>query len=158
MKKQKKCHWGRQSCHFWSPHGVNKSLCQRFIKDYRKWGWMKVASFINLHSFDLTPHDTRVCTTLGGLPFMTSTLRGEGVPSKADIVRNLSKGGCVNLRTRGGGDQKIRKLYGSPPTTWTTLRKNPHPPHGGNLFLIHDELQKWKKWNTFLMSRMAMAL
>ena len=28
---------------------------------------------------------------------------GEGVPSKADIVSNLSKGGCVNLRTRGGG-------------------------------------------------------
>ena len=24
-----------------------------------------------------------------GLPFMTSALRGEGVPSKADIVRNL---------------------------------------------------------------------
>ena len=34
---------------------------------------------------------------------MTSTLRGEGVPSKADIESNLSKGGCVNLRTRGGG-------------------------------------------------------
>ena len=32
---------------------------------------------------------------------MTSALRGEGVPSKADIVSNLSKGGCVNLRTRG---------------------------------------------------------
>ena len=33
---------------------------------------------------------------------MTSTLRGgRGVPSKADIVSNLRKGGCVNLRTRG---------------------------------------------------------
>ena len=36
-----------------------------------------------------------------GLPFMTSALRGRGVPSKADIVSNL-KGGCVNLRTREG--------------------------------------------------------
>ena len=35
------------------------------------------------------------------LPYMTSALRGEGVPSKADIVSNLSKGGCVNLQTRG---------------------------------------------------------
>ena len=34
-----------------------------------------------------------------GLPFRTSALRG--VPSKADVVSNLSKGGCVNLRTRG---------------------------------------------------------
>ena len=33
---------------------------------------------------------------------MTSALRGEGIPSKADMVSNLSKGGCVNLRTRGG--------------------------------------------------------
>ena len=38
---------------------------------------------------------------------MTSAMRGEGVPSKADIVSNLSKGGCVNLRTRGGGGPKI---------------------------------------------------
>ena len=27
--------------------------------------------------------------------------RGRGVPSKADIISNLSKGGCVNLRTEG---------------------------------------------------------
>ena len=48
-----------------------------------------------------------------GLPFMTSALRGEGgVPSKADMVSNLSKGGCVNLRTGGGKGQKIRKFYG----------------------------------------------
>ena len=32
---------------------------------------------------------------------MTSALRGGGVPSKADIVSNFSKGGCVNLQTRG---------------------------------------------------------
>ena len=37
-----------------------------------------------------------------GLPFRMSALRG-GVPSKADIVSNLSKGGFVNLRTRGEG-------------------------------------------------------
>ena len=49
-----------------------------------------------------------------GLPFRTSALRGEGVPSKADIVCNLSKGRCVNLRTRGGGGQKIRNLCGCP--------------------------------------------
>ena len=41
-----------------------------------------------------------------GLPFRKSALRGEGVPSKADIVSNLSKGGCVNLRTRGWGGSK----------------------------------------------------
>ena len=35
-----------------------------------------------------------------GLPYMTSALRGEGVPSKAYIISNLSKGGSVNLRTR----------------------------------------------------------
>ena len=35
---------------------------------------------------------------------------GRGVPSKADIVNNLSKRGCVNLRTRG--DLKIRKFCG----------------------------------------------
>ena len=42
------------------------------------------------------------------LPFMTSALRGEGVLGKSNEVSNLSKGGCVNLRT--GGGQKIRKF------------------------------------------------
>ena len=55
---------------------------------------------------------------LRGLPFMTSALRGEGVPSKADIVSNLSKGGCVNLWTRGEGVNKSENfadvIYGSP--------------------------------------------
>ena len=46
-----------------------------------------------------------------GLPFMTSALRGEGVPSKADIVSNLSKGGCVNLRTRGRRGSKNPKIF-----------------------------------------------
>ena len=41
---------------------------------------------------------------------MTSTLRG--VPSKADIVSNLSKGSCVNLWTRGV--QKIRNFLWTP--------------------------------------------
>ena len=43
---------------------------------------------------------------------------GRGVPSKADIVSNLSKGGCVNLRTRGEGVKKsdifADFIYGSP--------------------------------------------
>ena len=33
---------------------------------------------------------------------MKSALRGEGVPSKADIVSNLSKGGCVEFVDRRG--------------------------------------------------------
>ena len=50
---------------------------------------------------------------------MMSALRGGGgVPSKADIVSNLSKGGCVNFRTRGEGVKKSEifadVLYGSP--------------------------------------------
>ena len=43
---------------------------------------------------------------LRGLPFMTSALRGEGVPTKADIVSNPYKGGCMNLQTRGEGVKK----------------------------------------------------
>ena len=36
----------------------------------------------------------------------TSSLeRGGGVPSKADSVSHLSKGGCVNLRTEGEGSK-----------------------------------------------------
>ena len=42
---------------------------------------------------------------------MTSALRGEGGPSKADIVSNLSKGGCVNLGTRGGGGVKKSEIF-----------------------------------------------
>ena len=50
---------------------------------------------------------------------MTSTLRGEGgVSPKADIVLELSKGGCVNLRTRGRGVQNPKNfadvINGSP--------------------------------------------
>ena len=49
---------------------------------------------------------------------MTSALKARGVPSKADIVSNLSKGGCVNLRTRGEGVKKSENfadvIYGSP--------------------------------------------
>ena len=39
---------------------------------------------------------------------MTSALRreGAGVPSKADIVSNPSKGGCVNLQAGGRGSKK----------------------------------------------------
>ena len=59
-------------------------------------------------------------SNLRGLPFRTSALRGEGVPSKADVVSNLSKGGCVNLRTRGEGVKKSEMLAdvltGSPRT------------------------------------------
>ena len=49
---------------------------------------------------------------------MTFALRGvRGVPSKADIVSNLSKGGRVNLRTRGGvkkSENVADLIYGSP--------------------------------------------
>ena len=41
---------------------------------------------------------------------MTSALRGEGVPSKTDIVSNLSKGGCVNLQTGGRGSKNPKIL------------------------------------------------
>ena len=46
--------------------------------------------------FDVRLNQIELRAGTGGLPFMTSALRGEGVPSKADIVSNLSKGGCVN--------------------------------------------------------------
>ena len=39
---------------------------------------------------------------------MTSALGG--VPSKADIVSDLSKGGCVNLQTRRGGVKKTENF------------------------------------------------
>ena len=46
-----------------------------------------------------------------GLPLSTSTLRGGGgVCPKADIVLELSKGGCVNLWTRGEGGPKKPKI------------------------------------------------
>ena len=45
---------------------------------------------------------------------MTSALRGVHVPSKADIVSNLSKGVCVNLRTRVGVKKSEDVVYGSP--------------------------------------------
>ena len=61
---------------------------------------------------------------------MTSALRGEGggVPSKADRVSNISKGGWVNLRT--GGVKKSENvadvLYGSPLTESISLVKDFH--------------------------------
>ena len=48
---------------------------------------------------------------------MTSALMGRGgVPSKADIVSNLSKGGCLNLQTGGVKKSEIFAdvLNGSP--------------------------------------------
>ena len=50
---------------------------------------------------------------------MTSALKGGGGPGKADEVREFSKGGCVKMRTRGGGGQKIGKFCGRP--KWTPL-------------------------------------
>ena len=45
---------------------------------------------------------------------------GRRVTSKADIVSNRDKGGCVNLRTRGKWVKKSEKfadiMYGSPQT------------------------------------------
>ena len=43
---------------------------------------------------------------------MTSALKGGGGPGKADKVREFSKGGCVKMRTRGEGCQKIGKFCG----------------------------------------------
>ena len=43
---------------------------------------------------------------MGPYLYDVRTEGGRGVPSKADIVIKLSKGGCVNLRTRGEGVQK----------------------------------------------------
>ena len=45
---------------------------------------------------------------------------GRGVPSKADIVSNLRKGGCVNLRTRGRGSKNPKFLR-------TYLMEAPYP-------------------------------
>ena len=55
------------------------------------------------------------------LPFMTSAPRGEGgFSEKADEVRELSKGSCVNLQTRGEGVKKSENfadvINGSPQT------------------------------------------
>ena len=45
------------------------------------------------------------------LPLSTSTPRGGGgVGPKADIRLEISKGGCVNLRTRGGRGSKNPKF------------------------------------------------
>ena len=47
------------------------------------------------------------------LPLSTSTPRGGGgVGPKADIRLEISKGGCVNLRTRRGGGPKTRNFCG----------------------------------------------
>ena len=53
---------------------------------------------------------------------------GRGVPSKADIVSNLSKGGCVNLRTK-----KIRNFCRRP--KWK-------PPYGNNHAISVKSLKK----------------
>ena len=55
---------------------------------------------------------------------MTSALGGGGgPPPKAVIVRKLSKGGCMNLQTRGEGVQKspnfCRLLLSMAPKTTT---------------------------------------
>ena len=63
-----------------------------------------------------------------------SALRGEGVPSKADIVSNLSKGGWVNLRTRGEGVKKSELLRTSlmeAPYSKSKSRANAHRKEGG---------------------------
>ena len=47
---------------------------------------------------------------LGASIYDVRTEGGRGVPSKADIVCNLSKGGWVNLRTRGEGSKNMQIL------------------------------------------------
>ena len=41
---------------------------------------------------------------------MMSALEGGAGPGKADKVRELSKGGCVKMQTRGEGVKKIQKF------------------------------------------------
>ena len=50
----------------------------------------------------------------GAFIYDVHTEGGGGLPSKADIVSNRSKGGCVNLWTRGRGGKKIRNFCGRP--------------------------------------------
>ena len=42
---------------------------------------------------------------------MTSALEGVGGPGKVNEVREFSRGGCVNMRTRGEGVKKNRKNF-----------------------------------------------
>ena len=74
-----------------------------------------------------------------GLPLMTSTLRGEGVPSKADIESYLSKGGCVNLRTRGGGKNFLRTSYVYNPLPNCPTRSDKLPT---------AQVESARQWNT----------
>ena len=62
-----------------------------------------------------------------GLPFRTAALRGGGVPSKADIVSNLSKGVCVNLQTGGSTNLKFLRtsLMEAPLPVWRLLQTQP---------------------------------
>ena len=64
--------------------------------------------------------DERWLQEVRGLPFMTSALRGRGKPSKADIVSNLSMGGCVHLQTGGVKKSEIFAdvINGSPLTDY----------------------------------------
>ena len=68
--------------------------------------------------------------SLRGLPFMVSALKGEGVPSKADIVSNLSKEGCMNLRTWGKGVNKSQNSY-------IHIRHIWKPPNAHGIFLVN---------------------
>ena len=53
-----------------------------------------------------------------------SALRGRGVYPKAEIVLELSKGGCMNLRTRGRGSEnpKFLRMY-LMEATWALVKK-----------------------------------
>ena len=66
-------------------------------------------------------------------------VRTEGGPSKEDIVSNLSKGGCVNLRTRGEGVKKSKfvadVINGSPPTPPPLPRLHNYPPERPDMSL-----------------------
>ena len=48
---------------------------------------------------------------LGTSIYDVRTEGGGGVPSKADLVSNISKGGCMNLRTGGGKGSKNPKFW-----------------------------------------------
>ena len=58
-----------------------------------------------------TQRGTEKPAAIKGLPLSTSAPRGGGgVCPKADIVLEISKGGCVILRTRGGRGSKNPKF------------------------------------------------
>ena len=56
-------------------------------------------------------YNTTAMFVLGASIYDVCTEGGGGVPSKAEIVSNLSKGGCMNLQARGERDKKSEIIW-----------------------------------------------